>query len=52
MSHAQKILMASHMMLRLLREAKIALDEPFYREYCRRVERWCAEAEVKSLSSS
>lgn len=52
MSRAQKIALAGLLMLRRLRQAKIELSPAVYQEYCRRVERWCAEAEINTASST
>ena len=45
MSHAQKLLLASILMRQRLREAKIELTEAQSREWSRRVEKWCAQAQ-------
>lgn len=45
MSRAQKIALAGVLMLQRFRKAGIALSPRVYREYCRRVERWCVTAQ-------
>ena len=52
MSRSQKILLASHLLLRRLREAGIEIEHDVRLEFYRRVERWCIEAEINSASSS
>ena len=47
MSHAQNILLASHLLLRRLHAARIEIDRDLLREFYRRVERWCAEAQLR-----
>ena len=46
MSRAQKILLASHLLLRRLREARIEMDFDVRLECYRRIEEWCAQAQV------
>ena len=45
MSRAQKILLASHLLLRRVREAGIVIETDVLLEFYRRVERWCMEAQ-------
>ena len=46
MTPAQKILLASHLLLRRVREAGIEIERDVLLEFNRRVERWCAQAQI------
>ena len=46
MTRAQKILLASHLLLRRIREAGIEIERDVLLEFYRRVERWCAQAQI------
>ena len=46
MTYAQKILLASALLLYRIREAGIAIDEAELREFNARIERWCLTAQL------
>ena len=47
MSRSQKILLASHLLLRRVREAGIELEMNVRLEFYRRIEAWCIQAQIK-----
>ena len=47
MSRSQKILLASHLLLRRLREAGIELELDVRLELYRRIEGWCGQAQCQ-----
>ena len=47
MTRAQKILLASHLLLRRLREAGIELETDVRLEFYRRMEGWCVQAQLQ-----
>jgi hypothetical protein len=51
MTHAQRILLVSHLLLRRIREAGIKIEHNVLLEFYRRVERWCAEAQMREGST-
>jgi len=47
LAHAQRILLASHLLLRRVHEAGIELETDVRLEFYRRIEAWCGQAQIQ-----